>query len=79
MSNHIATKVRSDYDWIMSTTTQPTRPGAKPEIDDETRRIIEERLRTADQNTKQGYIEALDDVLSEGRKEVAQRKHPTPR
>jgi hypothetical protein len=63
----------------MSSNTRPTLPGAKPEIDDETRRTVEERLRTTDQNTKQGYIDALDDVLSEGRKEVSQRKHPTAR
>lgn len=33
--------------------TQPTRPGTKPEIDDETRRILEERLLTIDADEKE--------------------------
>ena len=61
----------------MSTT--PTRPGTKPAIDEETRRVIEQRLATADGNPKQDYRDALDDAVREGRKEMAQLKHSVPR
>jgi hypothetical protein len=33
--------------------TQPTRPGTKPEVDDEARRILEERLLTIDADEKE--------------------------
>jgi hypothetical protein len=36
-------------------------------------------LATADENPKQSYIEALEDVVREGRKEVAQLKNPVLR
>jgi hypothetical protein len=32
--------------------TTPTRPGSKPDIDDETRRILEERLLTIEADEK---------------------------
>jgi hypothetical protein len=59
--------------------TIPTRPGTNAPVDDETRRIVEERLATADGNPKQDYLEALAHAVREGRKEVAKLKHPVPR
>jgi hypothetical protein len=42
--------------------TIPTRPGTKPEIDDETRRIIEQRLATADHEPKQDARDAIEEI-----------------
>ncbi len=55
---------------------QPARPAAKPEIDDETRRVLEDRLRTIDADEK-------DSVDREtGREEIRQLreslKHAVP-
>jgi hypothetical protein len=61
----------------MSTT--PVRPGTEPPVDEETRQIIEQRLATADGNPKQDYMEALEDVVREGRKKLSRLKHPVPR
>jgi hypothetical protein len=42
--------------------TQPTRHSTKPEIDDETRRIIERRLATADREPKKNAWEAIEEI-----------------
>ena len=44
----------------MSTT--PTRPRTEPEVDDETRRIIEQRLATADDEPTHDPREAIEEI-----------------
>jgi hypothetical protein len=40
----------------------PTRPGTEPEISDRERRIIEERLATADSEPRQDAREAIEEI-----------------
>jgi len=49
----------------MNSITQ--RPGTKPEIDDETRRIIEPRLATADHEPKQDAREVIEEIRTDRR------------
>ncbi len=52
--------------------TIPKYRSAKPEIDDETRRIIEQRLATADHEPKQDARDAIEEI----RRKI---KQPVPR
>ncbi len=45
--------MRNNWQWEKAMATHPTRPGTKPEIDDETRRILEERMLTIDADEKE--------------------------
>lgn len=40
----------------------PSRPGKKPEIDDETRHIIERRLATADSEPREDSKKAIEEI-----------------
>ncbi len=51
----------------MDVASQPKRPGTKPEIDEETRRILDERIDASEQDTD---VVSRKDLLKEGLREL---------
>jgi hypothetical protein len=51
--------------------TIPTRPGTTPPVDEETRRVIEQRLATAEDESRQDAREAIEEI----RRKL---QHPSP-